>query len=150
MMLLSPVLLRANRVAAAARWMRWACCRFACWCCADFAACECFGGSHSISIDVTSTCSGSSTGEDRYFRRTRLSIFVAFCDCRGPWLFARRRGDPLDERFIHVVHGRMFNATFPPISESGLLTELPGRRFEWGRGSLVAANELRALHRRTP
>jgi fido (protein-threonine AMPylation protein) len=25
------------------------------------------------------------------------------------WLFARRRGDPLDERFIHIVHGRMFN-----------------------------------------
>jgi fido (protein-threonine AMPylation protein) len=31
-----------------------------------------------------------------------------------------------------------------------LLTELAGRRFEWGRGSLVAANELRALHRCTP
>ena len=28
------------------------------------------------------------------------------------WLFARRRGDPLDERFIHVVHGRMFNQTW--------------------------------------
>src|SRR5260370_29555004 len=28
------------------------------------------------------------------------------------WLFARRRGDPLDERFIHVVHGRMFDQTW--------------------------------------
>ena len=28
------------------------------------------------------------------------------------WVFARRRGDPLDERFIHVVHGRMFNQTW--------------------------------------
>jgi transcriptional regulator with XRE-family HTH domain len=31
-----------------------------------------------------------------------------------------------------------------------LLTELAGQRFKWGRGSLVAANELRALHRCTP
>ena len=30
------------------------------------------------------------------------------------WLFARRRGDPLDERFIHVVHGRMFKAARHP------------------------------------
>jgi fido (protein-threonine AMPylation protein) len=28
------------------------------------------------------------------------------------WLFTRRRGDPLDERFIHAVHGRMFNQTW--------------------------------------
>ena len=28
------------------------------------------------------------------------------------WLFGRRRGDPLDERFIHLVHGRMFNQTW--------------------------------------
>lgn len=28
------------------------------------------------------------------------------------WLYARRRGDPLDERFIHIVHGRMFNQTW--------------------------------------
>ena len=28
------------------------------------------------------------------------------------WLFARRRGDPLDERLIHVVHSRMFNQTW--------------------------------------
>jgi Fic-DOC domain mobile mystery protein B len=28
------------------------------------------------------------------------------------WLLARRRGDPLDERFIHVVHRRMFNQTW--------------------------------------
>jgi fido (protein-threonine AMPylation protein) len=28
------------------------------------------------------------------------------------WLFARHRGDPLDERFIYVVHGRMFNQTW--------------------------------------
>lgn len=28
------------------------------------------------------------------------------------WLNARRRGDPLDDRFIHVVHGRMFNRTW--------------------------------------
>lgn len=27
------------------------------------------------------------------------------------WSFACRRGDPLDERFIHVVHNRMFNQT---------------------------------------
>ena len=128
------------------------------------------------------------------------------------WLFARRRGDPLDERFIHVVHGRMFNQTwkwagksrrtdknigvswfeipvrlrqmlgdvraqiehqaYAPVEIAArfhhrlvaihvfpngngrharlmadlLLTELAGRRFEWGRGSLVAANELRARY----
>jgi Fic-DOC domain mobile mystery protein B len=28
------------------------------------------------------------------------------------WLFGRRRGDPLSERFIHAVHGRMFNQTW--------------------------------------
>jgi Fic-DOC domain mobile mystery protein B len=28
------------------------------------------------------------------------------------WLLARRRGDPLDQRFIHSVHGRMFNHTW--------------------------------------
>jgi fido (protein-threonine AMPylation protein) len=28
------------------------------------------------------------------------------------WLFARRRGDPLDERLIHLVHRRMFNQTW--------------------------------------
>ena len=28
------------------------------------------------------------------------------------WVLARRRGDPLDERFIHVVHGRMFDQTW--------------------------------------
>jgi Fic-DOC domain mobile mystery protein B len=28
------------------------------------------------------------------------------------WLFARRRGDSLDERFIHRVHERMFNRTW--------------------------------------
>ena len=128
------------------------------------------------------------------------------------WLFARRRGDPLDERFIHVVHGRMFNQTwkwagksrrtdknigvswfeipvrlrqmlgdvraqiehqaYSPVEIAAryhhrlvaihvfpngngrharlmadlLLTELAGQRFEWGRGSLVAANELRARY----
>jgi Fic-DOC domain mobile mystery protein B len=128
------------------------------------------------------------------------------------WLFARRRGDPLDERFIHTVHRRMFNQTwrwagqarrsdknigvswveiparlrqmvgdvraqiehrayspteiaaryhhrlvaihvFPNgngrharIMADLLLLELAGRRFDWGRGSLVAANELRARY----
>jgi Fic-DOC domain mobile mystery protein B len=128
------------------------------------------------------------------------------------WLFARRRGDPLDERFIHVVHGRMFNQTwkwagksrrtdknigvswfeipvrlrqmlgdvrtqiehqaYSPVEIAAryhhrlvaihvfpngngrharlmadlLLTELARQRFEWGRGSLVAANELRARY----
>lgn len=28
------------------------------------------------------------------------------------WLFARRRGDPLDERFVRTVHRRMFNQTW--------------------------------------
>jgi len=28
------------------------------------------------------------------------------------WAFARRRGDPLAERFIHTVHARMFNQTW--------------------------------------
>jgi Fic-DOC domain mobile mystery protein B len=28
------------------------------------------------------------------------------------WLFARRRGDPLDERFVYAVHDRMFNQTW--------------------------------------
>jgi Fic-DOC domain mobile mystery protein B len=128
------------------------------------------------------------------------------------WLYARRRGNPLDERFIHVVHDRMFNQTWkwagkPRRSDKNigvswfeipmrlhqmlgdvraqiehhayapneiaaryhhrlvaihvypngngrharlmadlLLTELAGQRFEWGRGSLVAASELRARY----
>lgn len=128
------------------------------------------------------------------------------------WVFARRRGDPLDERFIHAVHGRMFNQTwkwagqarrsdknlgvswveigaqlrqllgdvraqigyrsYPPMEIAAryhhrlvavhvfpngngrharlmadlLLTDLAGQRFEWGRGSLVAATELRAQY----
>lgn len=128
------------------------------------------------------------------------------------WLFARRRGDALDEQFIHAVHRRMFNQTWkwagrPRRSDKNigvswveiparlrqmlgdvraqiehrayspfeiaaryhhrlvavhvfangngrharlmadlLLTELAGRRFEWGRGSLVATNELRARY----
>jgi Fic-DOC domain mobile mystery protein B len=128
------------------------------------------------------------------------------------WAFARRRGDPLDERFIHAVHGHMFNQTwrwagrarrsdknlgvswveigarlrqllgdvraqieyrsYPPLEIAAryhhrlvaihvfpngngrharlmadlLLTDLTGRRFDWGRGSLVAANELRAQY----
>jgi Fic-DOC domain mobile mystery protein B len=28
------------------------------------------------------------------------------------WLFARRRGDPLEQRFIHAVHRRMFDQTW--------------------------------------
>jgi Fic-DOC domain mobile mystery protein B len=128
------------------------------------------------------------------------------------WLFARRRGDPLDERFIHTVHRRMFNQTwrwagqarrsdknsgvswveipahlrqmvgdvraqiehrayspteiaaryhhrlvaihvFPNgngrharLMADLLLLELADRRFDWGRGSLVAAKELRARY----
>jgi Fic-DOC domain mobile mystery protein B len=128
------------------------------------------------------------------------------------WLFARRRGDPLDEHFVHIVHGRMFNQTwrwagqprrsdtnfgaswlkiatrlrqvfddvraqiecqtYPPIEIAAryhhrlvavhvypngngrharlmadlLLTELAGHQFEWGRGSLVTASELRASY----
>lgn len=128
------------------------------------------------------------------------------------WLFARRRGDPLDERFIRAVHRRMFGKTWRwagksrrsdknigvpwneipvhlhqllgdvraqiehcsyPADEIAarfhhrlvaihvfpngngrharmmadlLLMQLDGRRFEWGRGSLVPAIELRALY----
>jgi Fic-DOC domain mobile mystery protein B len=128
------------------------------------------------------------------------------------WLFGRRRGDPLDERFIHTVHARMFNQTwkwagkarrsdknigvrwyeipvrlkqmlgdvriqiehkayspgeiaaryhhrlvaihvFPNgngrhsrLMADLLLMQLEGRRFEWGRGSLASANELRARY----
>jgi Fic-DOC domain mobile mystery protein B len=128
------------------------------------------------------------------------------------WLFGRRRGDPLDERFIYAVHERMFNQTWKwagkarrsdknigvpwfeipvrlnkmlgdvrtqiehkaysrveiaaryhhrlvsiHVFSNGngrharlmadlLLTQLDGRRFEWGRGSLVAAGELRARY----
>ncbi len=128
------------------------------------------------------------------------------------WLFGRRRGDPLDERFIYAVHGRMFNQTWtwagkPRRSDKNigvpwfeiparlnqmlgdarnqiectaysfieiaaryhhrlvsihvfpngngrharlmadlLLMRLDGRRFEWGRGSLVAAGDLRAQY----
>jgi Fic-DOC domain mobile mystery protein B len=128
------------------------------------------------------------------------------------WVFARRRGDPLDERFIHAVHGHMFSQTwkwagqarrsdknlgvawveigarlrqllgdvraqigyrsYPPMEIAAryhhrlvavhifpngngrharlmadlLLTDLMGQRFEWGRGSLVAATELRAQY----
>jgi Fic-DOC domain mobile mystery protein B len=128
------------------------------------------------------------------------------------WLFGRRRGDPLDERFIHVVHDRMFNQTwkwagqarrsdksigvpwfeipvrlnqmlgdvraqieykaYSPVEIAAryhhrlvaihlfpngngrharlmadlLLTEIAGQRFEWGRGSLATANDLRAQY----
>jgi Fic-DOC domain mobile mystery protein B len=128
------------------------------------------------------------------------------------WLFARRRGDPLDERFIHTVHRRMFNQTwrwagkarrtdknigvswfqipeqlrqilgdvraqinhrvyspaeiaaryhhrlvavhvFPNgngrharLMADLLLTDVAGQRFEWGRGSLVTATQLRARY----
>lgn len=128
------------------------------------------------------------------------------------WALARRRGSPLDERFIHTIHGRMFNQTwkwagkarrsdknigvrwfeipvrlkqmlgdvrvqieknayapaeiaaryhhrlvtihvFPNgngrharLMADLLLTELVGQPFEWGRGSLVAANEIRARY----
>ena len=128
------------------------------------------------------------------------------------WLFARRRGDPLDERFVRVVHSRMFGQTwkwagkirrsdkniggpwfeipvrlhqmladvrtqiehrayspteiaaryhhrlvtihvFPNgngrharLMADLLLAQLTGRRFEWGRGSLAAADELRARY----
>jgi Fic-DOC domain mobile mystery protein B len=128
------------------------------------------------------------------------------------WLFARRRGDPLDERFIHTVHRRMFNQTwrwagkarrtdknigvswfqipeqlrqmlgdvrtqidhrvyspaeiaaryhhrlvavhvFPNgngrharLMADLLLTDVADQRFEWGRGSLVTATQLRARY----
>lgn len=128
------------------------------------------------------------------------------------WLFSRRRGDPLDERFIYTVHERMFNQTwkwagearrsdknigvpwfeipvqlnqmlgdvrtqiehkaYTPVEMAAryhhrlvsihifsngngrharlmadlLLMHLEGRRFEWGRGSLIAAGELRARY----
>lgn len=125
------------------------------------------------------------------------------------WLGGRRRGDPLDDRFVHIVHGRMFGQTWKwagqarrseknigvPWTEIGvrlrqmlddvraqvqhrayspteiaaryhhrlvsvhvfpngngrharlmtdlLLSDLAGPRFEWGRGPLTAATELR-------
>jgi len=128
------------------------------------------------------------------------------------WLLARRRGDPLDDRFIHVVHDRMFDRTwkwagqarrsdktlgvpwteiatrlrqmlddvqaqiqyrtYAPVEIAAryyhrlvsvhvfpngngrharlmadlLLSDLAGQRFEWGRGSLIAASELRARY----
>ncbi|MCX7056525.1 MAG: mobile mystery protein B [Proteobacteria bacterium] len=128
------------------------------------------------------------------------------------WLFARHRGDPLNDAFIHLVHRRMFDRTWRWAGKSRrtdknigvswveipmrlrqmlgdvraqiehhayspteiaaryhhrlvaihvfpngngrharlmadlLLTELAGRRFEWGRGSLVAASELRECY----
>ena len=128
------------------------------------------------------------------------------------WLFGRRRGDPLDPRFVHTVHRRMFDQTwewagrarrsdknigvrwyeipvhlsqmlgdvrvqvehkaFPPteivaryhhrlvsihVFPNGngrharlmadlLLTDLVGRRFEWGRQSLTSAGEVRARY----
>jgi Fic-DOC domain mobile mystery protein B len=128
------------------------------------------------------------------------------------WLFARRRGDPLDDRFIHAVHRRMFDHTwewagqarrsdknigvpwtdiaarlrqmlddvraqiqyraYAPVEIAAryhhqlvsvhvfpngngrharimgdlLLFELAGQRFEWGRGSLTAASDLRTRY----
>jgi len=128
------------------------------------------------------------------------------------WLFGRRRGDPLEEGFVHQVHERMFNKTWrwagsPRRSDKNLgvpwidiaprlrqmladvraqieyrsytpeeiaaryhhrlvaihvfpngngrharlmadllLSDLGGQRFEWGRGSLIAANDLRARY----
>jgi len=128
------------------------------------------------------------------------------------WVFARRRGDPLDEPFIRTVLRRMFNQTwrwagkarrtdknigvswfeipvrlrqllgdvraqiehraYSPVEIAAryhhrlvaiqvfangngrharlmadlLSTELAGRRFAWGRGSLVTGTELRARY----
>jgi Fic-DOC domain mobile mystery protein B len=128
------------------------------------------------------------------------------------WAFSRRRGDPLEDRYIFTVHRRMFDKTwkwagtarrtdknlgvrwfevptrlrqmlddiraqiehhayrpkeiaaryhhclvavhaFPNgngrharLMADLLLTELTGERFEWGRGSLVAASELRSRY----
>jgi Fic-DOC domain mobile mystery protein B len=128
------------------------------------------------------------------------------------WLLARRRGDPLDERFIREVHRRMFGGTWRwagkfrltdknigvpsdqistrlrqlvgdvraqiehrafPVDDIAarfhhrlvaihafpngngrharmmadlLLVDLDGRRFEWGRDSLVPADELRSRY----
>jgi Fic-DOC domain mobile mystery protein B len=128
------------------------------------------------------------------------------------WLFARRRGDPLDDRFIHAVHTRMFDHTwewagqarrsdknlgvpwteiaarlrqmlddvraqiqyraYAPVEIAAryhhrlvsvhvfpngngrharimsdlLLFQLAGQRFEWGRGSLTAASDLRTRY----
>ncbi len=42
------------------------------------------------------------------------------------------------------MQGVFTTREFPKLSPELLLTELARRRFEWGRGSLVAANELRA------
>ena len=129
---------------------------------------------------------------------------------------ARRRGDPLDTRFAHAVHRRMFNRVwrsagrarrtdknlgvpwieiptrlhqmlddirsqiehdaYAPIELAAhyhhrlvfvhvfpngngrharliadlLLTELQGRRFEWGRGFLVAAGDVRTRYIAAP
>jgi Fic-DOC domain mobile mystery protein B len=128
------------------------------------------------------------------------------------WLLGRRRGDPLDQRFIHTVHRRMFDQTwkwagqarrtdknigvrwyeisvhlsqmlgdvrgqieyeaYSPVEIAArfhhrlvsihlfpngngrharlmadlLLTDLTGRRFEWGRESLTATGEVRARY----
>jgi hypothetical protein len=43
------------------------------------------------------------------------------------WLFARRRGDPLDERFIHVVHSRMFNHTWKKRRDEARRPEISRR-----------------------
>jgi hypothetical protein len=42
-------------------------------------------------------------------------------------LFARRRGDPLDERFIHVVHSRMFNHTWKKRRDEARRPEISRR-----------------------
>lgn len=126
------------------------------------------------------------------------------------WLDARRRGDPLDDRFLHIVHAHMFDRTWKWAGQARqsdknigvpwneipvrlrqalddvraqilhrayspeeiaaryhhrlvlvhvfpngngrharlmadlLLSNLTGSRFDWGRGSLASANELRA------
>jgi Fic-DOC domain mobile mystery protein B len=128
------------------------------------------------------------------------------------WLIGRRRGDPLDDQFVHNVHRRMFSHTwlwagearrsaknigvpwfeipvrlhqmlgdartqieykaYSPVEIAAryhhrlvsihvfpngngrharlmadlLLMQLEGHRFEWGRGSLAAAGELRARY----
>ncbi len=128
------------------------------------------------------------------------------------WLFGSRRGDPLDQRFIHTVHRRMFDQTWKWAGQARrsdknigvrwyeipvhlkqmlgdvrvqiehqafqaaeiaaryhhrlvaihvfpngngrharlmadlLLTDLAGRRFEWGRKSLMSAGEVRTRY----
>jgi fido (protein-threonine AMPylation protein) len=47
---------------------------------------------------------------------------------------------------LRVRHSALGNGRHARLMADLLLTQLTGKRFEWGRGSLIAASELRTRY----